>query len=115
MVNTCRPAFSSFSFTSGRRGFTAMPWSVTTTSTTSPGVTTVLTRLTMVGMRPRVRGATTTERLAPSAVSGWPPMAPRMTPSEPVRTLTLKSVSISRAERITKSSWSTAAATVWLA
>ena len=42
-------------------------------------------------------------------------MAPRMTPSEPVRTLTLKSVSISRAERITKSSWSTAAATVWLA
>ena len=34
---------------------------------------------------------------------------------EPVRTLTLKSVSISRAERITKSSWSTAAATMWLA
>ena len=82
----------------------AMPQSVTTTSIASPGVVTVSTRSTIVGIRLRISGATTMAHLAPAAVSGWPPGAPRTTPSEPVTTLTLKSTSTSSAPRITKSS-----------
>ena len=52
----------------------------------------------------RIRGATTTARLAPAAVSGCPPSAPMITPSDAVRTFTLKLMSTSVAERIITSS-----------
>ena len=65
---------------------------------------TVTTCSQTVAMRPRISGVTMMQHLLPAAVSGWPPGAPRSTPSEPVSTLTLKSVSTSRAARTTKSS-----------
>ena len=46
---------------------------------------------------------------APAAVSGWPPCAPVITPSEPTTTLQLKFTSTSSAARITKSSLLTTA------
>ena len=47
--------------------------------------------------------------LAPAAVSGCPPWAPVITPSEPTTTLQLKFTSTSSAARITKSSLFTTA------
>ena len=108
MSTILRPAAARRSAISGRPGFTAMPYSVTTTSTPAPGVMSVVTLGTTHGMRPRRSGHTMMERALSSAVSGWPPTAPRMMPSEPTRTLTLKSTSTSRAERITMSSACTA-------
>ena len=67
------------------------------------GVTTVVQRSTTVGMRERISGATTMGRFEPAATSECPPEAPRMMPSEPVMTLTLKPRSISSAERMTMS------------
>ena len=82
---------------------TAMPSWQTNKSTNRPGVVTVLTWSTIVGYLFRYRGAVITVIFAPSAVSPWPP-APLMTrPLESVMTLTLKSVSISVAPKITKS------------
>ena len=81
----------------------AIPISVTTTSTLVPGVITVLTDSTNVGMRPRTNGLITIDIFEAKAVSQWPPEAPRITPSEPVITFTLKSVSTSKAERIATS------------
>ena len=103
MSTTLRPAAFRRSAISGRAGLTAMPYSVTTTSTPLPGVMRVVTFGTTQGMRPRRSGHTMMERALSSAVSGWPPMAPRMMPSEPTSTLTLKSTSTSRADRITMS------------
>ena len=82
---------------------TAMPYSVTTTSTVEPGVMRVVTSSTTQGMRPRISGQTMIERAESAAVSGCPPTAPLMTPSLPTSTLTLKFTSTSRAERITMS------------
>ena len=56
-----------------------------------------------VAILPRIRGVTMMQHLLPAAVSGWPPGAPRSTPSEPVSTFTLKPVSISSAASTTKS------------
>ena len=89
---------------SGREGLTAMPCSDTNTSTTLPGVVTVVTFSTTVGILPLYSGPTMMVRLAPAAASGWPPIAPMTMPSEPVTTLTLKLLSISSAERMQKSS-----------
>ena len=103
MSTTFRPAALRRSAISGRSGFTAMPYSVTTTSTPLPGVISVVTFGTTHGMRPRRSGHTMMERALSSAVSGWPPIAPRMMPSDPTSTLTLKFTSTSRALRITMS------------
>ena len=59
---------------SGWRSFTAMPRSVTTTSTVSPGVVMVVTRSFTMGSRPRTDGATMMASAAPAAVSLWPPV-----------------------------------------
>ena len=64
---------SSF-FSSSCRSATAMPRSVTTTSTVSPGVVMVVTSSRMIGSRPRIDGATTMASLAPAAVSQCPPV-----------------------------------------
>ena len=100
---TLRPASFSLSAISGRAGFTAMPYSVTTTSTLFPGVMRVVTLGTTQGMRPRRSGHTMMLRALSAAVSWWPPMAPRMMPSLPTSTFTLNWVSTSRALRITMS------------
>ena len=57
---------------------------------------------------PLVRGAVIIDILAIAAVSLCPPDAALITPSEPDITLTLKSVSISKADNITKSNLLTA-------
>ncbi|MNC51082.1 hypothetical protein D3C75_1003590 [compost metagenome] len=101
------PASLRVSASSGRAGLTAIPWSVTRISTLEPGVTQVVTSSTSVGMRPRTSGATIIDSAAATAVSQWPPEAPRSTPSEPVSTLTLKRVSTSSALSTTTSSRST--------
>ena len=80
-----------------------------TTSTLSPGVVTVVTSVQTEGIRPCRRGVMTMAHLAPAAVSGCPPCAPVIIPSEPTTTLQLKCVSTSRAAKITKSSLFTTA------
>ena len=59
-------------FRSWCRSATAMPRSVTTTSTVSPGVVTVVTWSRTIGRRPRIDGATTMASFAPAAVSRVP-------------------------------------------
>ena len=80
-----------------------MPRSVTITSTVSPGVVIVVTLFLIEGTPPRNEGQTTIESAAPAAASWCPPDAPRSTPSLPVSTLTLKSVSTSSAASTTQS------------
>ena len=75
----------------------------------SPGVVTVVTSEQTAGILPCKRGAMTIVHFAPAAVSGWPPWAPVITPSEPTTTLQLKFTSTSSAARITKSSLFTTA------
>ena len=95
-----RPISIKRSFNFGFEGFTAMPRSVTTTSIQSPGVEIVTTSSTTIGIRFLRRGATTIARFAPAAVSGCPPRAPIIIPSEEVRTFTLKFISTSVADKI---------------
>ena len=76
-----------------------------TTSTLSPGVVTVVTSVQIAGILPWSSGTITIEHFAPSAVSGCPPCAPVIIPSEPTTTLQLKFISTSNAARITKSNW----------
>ena len=102
-VTIFSPAAFRRSAISGRAGLTAMPYSVTTTSTVRPGVMSVVTSFTTHGILPRSNGQTMIESAESSAVSGCPPIAPRMMPSLPTSTLTLKLTSTSRAERITMS------------
>ncbi len=81
-----------------------MPASVTTAATVSPGVQRVKTFFTMEGVLPRMMGMVTMEMAAPPATSGPPPRPPIISPEEPVRMFTLKSVSTSKAPRTPKSS-----------
>ena len=62
-----------------------------------------------MGSLARNMGAIIMDSFAPAAVSLWPPEPPMMEPLESVWTLTLKSVSISVAPRITTSRLSTTA------
>ena len=64
----------------------------------------VFTLSVIVGIRPLVRGQTIIASFASAAVSLCPPEAPRRIPLEPVMTLTLKSISTSKALKITTSS-----------
>lgn len=73
MSLTGRPAAFKGPLRSMRRGFTATPWSVTTTSMDSPGVVAVSTSSVTIGRWPRTRLATTIASLAPAATSLWPP------------------------------------------
>ena len=69
METSLRPAALRRSAISGRAGFTAMPYSVTTTSTDLPGVMRVVTLGTTQGMRPRSSGHTMMLRALSAAVS----------------------------------------------
>ena len=104
-----RPAAFRRSASSARRGLTATPRWVTSTSTSRPGVEMQRTRSVTMGRRARNSGAMIIESFAPAAVSLCPPEPPMIAPRESVCTLTLKSVSISVAPRITTSRLSTTA------
>ena len=82
----------SFSRISVRLGLTAIPLSVTSTSTVSPGVVTVITlSLTRQRLPFFIRSLTMMEILLPAAVSALPPEELMITPLDPVLTFTLKS------------------------
>ena len=67
-------------------------------------VVTVVMLVQIAGILPCRSGAMTMVHFAPAAVSGCPPWAPVIIPSEPTTTLQLKFTSTSRDARITKSS-----------
>jgi len=102
------PASLAASIRSVRRGLIVTPYSVTTASTTSPGVVTVWTDSTTQGIRPRSSGWAMIVSFAPAAVSWCPPMPWRSAPSASVLTLAWKFRSTSVAPRMTTSSMLTA-------
>ena len=98
-----KPAFFNLSFKSCLFGFTAIPLSVTSTSTVLPGVVIVCTLSTTIGSLALNNGATIIHSFDSAAVSLCPPEPPIMYPLESVCTFTLKLVSISVAPKITMS------------
>ena len=90
-------------------GFTAIPPLGYQHINAGPGVEIQVTRSVTMGSRARTRGARIMVSFAPAAASVCPPEPPMRQPLESVWTLTLKSVSISVAPRMTTSRLSTTA------
>ena len=88
---------------------TARPRWVTSRSTDVPGVEMQVTCWVMMGSLARNSGAMMMVKAAPAAASVCPPEPPMRQPAESVWTLTLNSVSISVAPRITTSKLSVTA------